>query len=389
MFGAPPGVRPEEVEEIERRYAEAAQSNPTAAGIGDFAGSAFTPENAAAGEFGGAVLSTVAKTVGPIIARRLQKAAINQGRKALSGIGTPLAARRPIPEAAVQEALDSGAIRPLGTVTGTAARLERSADALGAEYGDILAALETRGVTGPNAVVLAQKIGQMAKDAELVSLGSARPKILADAAAELPSKVNPAPFASKRLGLGQAEEIKRGLQAEARREYDKIARQYTTAGETKKELAAIVRAAIEDEVKAQAAKAPEAAAAFEPVKAKLANTLEALKHAEEGAARAARRKPISLTSTIAGSAAGAATGSPAVGVASALGHGIADARLASTLAAVANRMSRAPLSSPVVTRPAAQVLAKESTASLPTLIDLLRGLGLRPAEVLAEEEDRR
>lgn len=338
-----------------------------------------------AGLIGGAV--PVAGAAAAPVARKLQSVALEQGRKALSGIGTPLAARRPIPEAAVREALESGAIKPFGTVGGTASRLEASAERIGAEYGAILSELERQGVTGPNAVTLAQTIAQRSADAAKSSLGSVRPKMLSDAAAELPTKVSPVPFASKRLGLSQAEEIKRGLQQEARREYDKISRQYTTSGETKKELASIVREAIEDSVRDQASKAPAAAASFEPVKARLANTLEALKHAEEGAARAARRKPISLTSTIAGSAAGAATGSPTLGLLSAMGHGVADARLASTLASGANAGAKALGGTAAPAALATSVRAGLPMESDPILRMLLEAMTrrVRLAPVAAEE----
>lgn len=267
------------------------------------------------------------------VARWLQERALESGRKALSGIGTPLAARKEIPEAVVNQALDTGAIKPFGTVTGAANRLEEQSNILGDAYGQILKELEAKGVTGPNAVVLARDIASRAAAAGKVSLGSARPRMLADMAAELPEKVNPAPFASKRLGLLQAEEIKRGLQNEARREYDKISRQFTTAGETKKEMASIFRQAIEDEVQAQAAKAPAAAAAFEPVKSRLANTLSALRVAEEGAARAARRAPPSLVPAV---AVEAITGTPGAGLLPLLAR-LADRRVSSTVA----RSSRA------------------------------------------------
>jgi hypothetical protein len=371
-----------------------------------------------AGGVGGAI-PLVGAAAGPL-ARKLGRTAIEQGRKALSGVGSPLSARKPIPEPAVQEALDTGAIRPFGTVAGTAGRLEASAERLGVEYGGILEELAARGVTGPNAVALAKQIRARAQEAAKTSLGSSRPGTLSDVADELLEKVGGAapkaghghhgkaaepeglvdaygrPVASPppaprepRLGLMQSEEIKRGLQQEARREYDKITRQYTTAGETKKELAALMREAIETEVQAQAGKAPAAAAAFQPVKAKLANTLEALRHAEEGAARASRRKPVSLTSTIAGSAAGAATGSPAVGLGSALLHGIADARLASTLAAAANSGAKG-LSGAAL--PAASRTALRSTVPggqdplLRALLEALSGRRLGVAPVAAEGE---
>jgi hypothetical protein len=281
------------------------------------------------------------------LSQYLDKKSIEEGRKALSGIGTPLSARKEIPEAVVREALDSGAIRPFRTVADTAQKLETQADTLGTQYGGILKALESKGVVGPNAKALASKLTALADDAKANSLGSSRPETLNRAASELTGATTPVNIPAKPtvnaagdLGLMQSENIKRQLQFEAQREYDKITRQYTTAGETKKELASLMRSAIEDAVQRQSSLAPEEAAAFEPVKARLSRTLGALKVAEEGAARAARRKPVSLTSTIVGSAAGAASHDPIIGLGSALLHGVADARLASTLAAGANRGAR-------------------------------------------------
>jgi hypothetical protein len=319
---------------------------------------------------------------GPV-RRWLERRAVESGRKALSGIGTPLAARKEIPAEVVNQALDTGAIKPFGTVTGAAGRLEAQAESLGAEYGDILQRLEAAGVKGPNAILLAKDLAAEAEKAAQTSLGSARPKMLAEAAEELASKANPTPFADKRLGLMQAEEIKRGLQGEARKEYDKISRQYTTAGETKKELASTMRSAIEDAIQQQADLAPVEAAAFAPVKGRLANTLAALRAAEEGAARAARRKPLSLTSTIAGGAAGAATGNPILALATAAAHGIADRRLASTLATgsragarLLGALERSNLS------PAQQVEAQRLAA----FIAALRSPGASPALAAADEE---
>jgi hypothetical protein len=329
------------------------------------------------------------------VARRLSQAAIEQGRKALSGIGTSLSARKPIPEAAVQQALDTGAIKPLGTVAGTAERLATQADELGGAYGDILSELEARGVVGPNAKALAAKLAAEADIAAANSLGSSRPGTLRDVANELtgatipqhhgpPIVIPPKPTvnAAGDLGLMQAEKIKRQLQFEAQREYDKITRQYTTAGETKKELAASMRSAIEDAVQQQAALAPAEAAAFEPVKAKLANALAALRVAEEGAARAARRKPISLTSTIAGSAIGAGSGSPWLGLLGALGHGVVDSRLASTLARAANTGAKGAnaLARMSVPPSAAQAAAVGFDPEVEALLSVLRGRpGFAPA----------
>jgi hypothetical protein len=365
------------------------------AGTSEADGLGGLARDAAVGGAGTAVLGGALPVVGEGVrkvavplARRLSQTAIEQGRKALSGIGTPLSARKPIPEAAVQQALDTGAIKPLGTVAGTAERLATQADEVGSVYANILSSLEAKGVHGPEAEALARDLAQRAVAAAQTSLGSARPGMLQSTADELLTKALPT-SGRGRLGLMQAEEMKRGLQAEAAREYDKITRQYTTAGETKKEIAAAMRGAIEDAVQQQAALAPEEAAAFEPVKAKLANALAALRVAEEGAARAARRKPISLTSTIAGSAIGGASGNPLLGLLGALGHGVMDSRLASTLARAANTGSKGAnaLARMSVPPSAARAAAVGLDPELTALLSVLRGRpGFAPAA--AEEADR-
>jgi hypothetical protein len=350
---------------------------------------AFTGAGTAAGL--GAALPVVGEGVRKVaapIARRLSQTAIEQGQKALSGVSSALSARKQIPASVVQQALDTGAIKPLGTVAGTAERLATQADELGGAYADILAGLEAKGVHGPEAEALAAELSKRAVRASDTSLNSPRPGMLQSTADELLTK--PIPISGKgRLGLMQSEEMKRGLQAEAAREYDKITRQYTTAGETKKEIAAAMRGAIEDAVQQQAALAPEEAAAFEPVKAKLANALAALRVAEEGAARAARRKPISLTSTIAGSAIGAGSGNPLLGLLGALGHGAVDSRLASTLARAANTGSKGAnaLARMSVPPSAARAAAVGLDPELAALISVLRGRpGFAPAA--AEEADQ-
>lgn len=341
-----------------------------------------TVTGAAAGGAGGAILPAVGAGIRNVASRleqSLQNRAVESGRKALSGIGTPLAARKEIPEAVVNQALDTGAIRPFGTVTGTAERLATQADELGAQYGQILKELEAQGVTGPNAVILAKRIASEAAAADKVSLGSVRPKMLRDMAEELPTKVDPTPFASKRLGLMQAEEIKRGLQSEAKREYDKITRQMTTAGETKKDMASIMRQAIEDEVSSQAAKAPDAAAQFMPVKSRLANTLSALRVAEEGSARAARRAPPSIVPPL---VVGSMTGSPGAGIATLLAR-LGDRRVASTVASAARGASKAAGKVAGANLTPTQQAEAESLAAL---IAALRSPRSLPMPAAADEE---
>jgi hypothetical protein len=302
-------------------------------------------------QLGGEGLGALWSRIGPWIQSKLSGTAIEQGRKALSGISNPLAARKPVSEGAVQQALDTGAIRPFGTTAGAAQRLEASADDLGARYGEILEELAAQGVTGPNAGRMAMRLLAEAAEAEANTLGSVRPGLLRSAADEITTKplVGEAPGGD--LPLLQAERIKRSLQDEAKREYDKISRQYTTTGETKKDLAATVRAAIEESVREQADKAPQAAAAFEPVKSELSRTLEALRVAEEGAARAARRKPIGLSSTVAAAGMLGKTGDPLLAGATGVGHALIDKRIPSTLAWAANKGARAVSAVPNRTAP--------------------------------------
>jgi hypothetical protein len=271
-------------------------------------------------QLAGPYVSKVAEPVRKWLAEK----SLESGRKALSGIGTSLSARKEIPAAAVEQAYASGAIQPFSTVKGIAGRLEATADEVGGRYAAILADLERQGVKGPNAQLLARKLADQATQAEANSLGSSTPGFLRDRADELVTKVTP--DANRDLGLMQAEKMKRQLQSEARREYDKLQGQYTTSGQNKVDLAATMRGAIEDSVQEQASLAPESAAQFEPVKQELSSTLQALTPAWEGAARAARRKGIGLTDTIVG----ASTGNPLTGIPAALLHGFMDRRLAST-----------------------------------------------------------
>jgi hypothetical protein len=96
---------------------------------------------------------------------------------------------------------------------------------------------------------------------------------------------------SPNLGLGQAERIKRALQADAR--YGRI--EDTPVNEAKKEIASTYRQAIEDTIQQAGENAPprsevaQMAEEFVPVKRRLALTIAARDAAERGAARAAQR----------------------------------------------------------------------------------------------------
>jgi hypothetical protein len=288
-------------------------------------------QDAVLGGAGGVVLGGALKAGGRAlkpVGEWLGKKSLELGRKALSGIGTPLSAKKLISPAAVEQAYASGAIRPLSTVTGIATRLGETADDLGMQYGQILKTLEAKGIYGPEAEAMAQKLLAEAQHAAQNSIIGTRANALQGAAEALQSKALPV-GGKGRLGLMQSELMKRELQTEAKNDFVREGRA-SLSGAARKELAGTWRRAIEDAVQQQASLAPTEAAAFEPVKNRLAATLEGLQAAETGAARAARRKAISLTDTIAGAATGAATASPLLGGAGALLHGLADRRLAST-----------------------------------------------------------
>jgi len=232
-------------------------------------------------------------------AERLRETAINQGRKVLTGNAAPMATRKPLSEEAVQAAYNEGAIRPFGTVEGAAERLGTARESVGDLYGQVLEALEAKGVTGPNAVLLARQLVKEANEAAKQTLETVDPgpELLRTTAEELTSKVGGTPFASKRLGLTQAEKVKRTLQHAAASDYVKEGPQSLSA-EARTGLASRIRQAIEDEVTAQAEKAPQEAAAFVPLKRRLGAIIEASNAANRGSARAANRQQFGLGSKV-------------------------------------------------------------------------------------------
>jgi hypothetical protein len=232
---------------------------------------------------------------------------IKYGRKALSGVSSSLARRKPIPEEAVREAFNVRAIRPGSTVEGIANRLQDAADPLSAEYGSILQRLEAAGVHGPEAERMAAELARDASTAAQNSIIGTRAGALQSTADELGTKALPV-TGRGRLGLMQAENMKRELQADAATQYVKEG-PTSLAGGAKKEIAGRFKDAIEQAVTDQAALAPQDAAAFQPVKERLHRTLTALGAAREGAARYARRSPFGLHEAM-GLATGIASGNP-------------------------------------------------------------------------------
>ena len=300
--------------------------------------------DAAAGGAVGAALPLAMQAAGkyvvPPVAKWLDEHAIRYGRNAISGVMNSLARRKPLDEEAVRQAFKVGAIQPGSTVEGIANRLQDAADPLSQRYANILTELESKGVQGPKARELALS---MLHDANAATVNSAMGGAgggpyaagLRDAGESI--AMRPQLGANGRLGLMQAEEMKRGLQAQAAAEYVKEG-STSLGGAARKETAGRMREAIEDAVRDQSGLAPEAAASFEPVKSELHRTLQALGAAREGAARYARRTPFGLHEAM-GMASGIATGNPveAAGAAG-LMHALKD-RGASTAAWLANQGS--------------------------------------------------
>lgn len=222
----------------------------------------------------------------------LERLGIRQGRRVLQG-GADLRSTnfKPLADDAVREALESGAIKPLGTVGGAAKRLDALADARQKVYGEILDQLEANGVRGPEAQALASKLAgrkveEFSKGADAVA------GVFDDEASKIGRYA--AGASDDRIPFLKSEEVKRRLQDAAR--YGKY--EDTPLNTAKKEIASIFREANEKAVEeAGQAAAPDSAVrelaeSFIPVKRRLARTLAAQEAAERAAGKAAQRNQI-------------------------------------------------------------------------------------------------
>lgn len=246
----------------------------------------------------------------PGAADALEDAGINAGRKVLTNGADRLSKRGPISAEAVREAYDSGAIRPFGSSAGTLERLNALTEEQGQAYRDILTKLENAGVEGPHAQSLAM---QLAKEGKDVFRNTAN-KTLADLYPAKGADIVEAAEGNPRLGLSQAENIKRDLQAQAK--YGRF--EDTPLNDAKQDIASRVRQAVENTIEKQmqagwnpsVGKLPQdvldAGADFVPVKQRLGRLLEAEAAATRGAARAAQR---TATTNLPGAALDIATGS--------------------------------------------------------------------------------
>jgi hypothetical protein len=303
----------------------------------------------------GAVVSgAMAKALPPLLGwlgNKLRAAGINYGRKAITGVSSPLARRAPLADEVVEEAFRADAIRPGSNVGGVATRLQDAVDPVTEQYAEILKRLEAAGVTGPHAATLAAELAQEASTASANSIIGTRAKALQDASQTLvgatipqhhgpPIVIPPKPtLPGGELGLMQSELMKRELQKAAASEFVKEG-STSLAGAARKELAGRFKDAIEQAVESQAPKAPAEVASFVPVKEQLHRLLSALGPAREAAARSTRRIPFGLHEAM-GLASGVASGNPTAAVATPALMSALKERGASTLAWGANRAANA------------------------------------------------
>lgn len=275
-------------------------------------------EGAGASVVGGKVIQGVGKGIklvaGPL-AEWLKARAVENGRKALSGISTPMSHNRaPIPADAVEAAYKSGSIKPWDTVTSTAEKLEGAVDRQSALYDALIARLEAAGVEGPSAHTVARRLLNRADAESAVTWAKFDPIVgdLKDVAEEVVTKVDPLKVythgVDPAMPLTQVRALVGNAQRAAKGEYAKVPSAVSLKGDAQMAVAGELRQALEDAVQSQAAKAPEAVASFMPEKKQLSDLLWALTEARMGAGKAARRGPLSLSDMIAASGAGGAAG---------------------------------------------------------------------------------
>lgn len=304
---------------------------------------------AAAGALGGAGGFAAGKLAAPLLrtgGQSLRNLATNVGRKVLLPGGTDsLTRNRALAPEVVQEALNAGAIVPFGTTAGAAKRLDTAAMHSGAAYASIIEELEKRGVRGPEAQSLAVELLRRAEGLESQTMDDGLPKAFREAAEKTVQRAG----GEERLGLSQAEGLKRSLQDMAR--YGK--REETPLNEVRREIASMYRHGVEDSIESAARAAgpnsdvAELASGFVPVKQKTGRLIEARDAAERGADKTAQRAALSLPEWLTllsggGLSAGMGSTVPTLGtVGSVAGLRLLRTRGPSTIASTAHGASKA------------------------------------------------
>ncbi len=320
----------------------------------------------------------------------LESVAIGQGRKVLTNGADSLSKRNPLRDEAVAEAIRSGGIKPFGNTASTLKRLEGLTEEQGARYGDIIDKLAGRGVRGPKAEELAQKMLSAADELEPNTMNDALPELYRSAAGKIRGKVgNPA---SPRIGLVQNESLKRSAQDIAK--YGRF--EETPANEIHRDIASMLRQGSEDAIdeQASASGSPELqdlASKFVPVKQKLGRLLEAEAAATRGAARGAQRNHFGLKD-VAAAASAIASGHPELAPVAAVGSNFLNNRVPSAVASYGLRAADALRESDAPSGAAARIadfISSLKNDSEPIFLDggsISRGEGGPLAPTASEEE---
>lgn len=327
----------------------------------------------------GGLAGGVTELARPLLQKALRGLAINRGRKVIQG-GSDIAAatRKPLSDEAVEEALKSGAIRPLSTTENTYRRLDALSEQEERALGEIVAALEAKGVKGPEARKLADQIFERyAQEWPVAPASKAVPQRFFDEAANIEAVAQ----GRSNLGLRQAERLKSNLQNAAR--YERLNASPTE--EATQEIASIVRQANEDAINQAAAAAGKGsevaglAEKFVPTKQRVGRLLEARTAAERGASKASQRQTLGLQDYLAA----AATGNPAAAFPVMIANNMARNRLPSTLASGAFALGEGLNVGGLPGRAAEQLFSREALQRLPQLRQPV------PAFAMDEEQRRR
>ena len=309
----------------------------------------------------------------------LREVALEQGRKALTGNAGTISVKKALSPESVTAAYETGGIRPGASVKGIAQRLTNTRDELGNRYGELVSDLAAAGIEGPRVSKAALELSDAARN--MTQTANPAPGMYRDLALQLSQE--PAAQATGRLPLEVAEQIKRNLQNAARAEYVK---EGTTslAGDAKRELASFVRQSVEDAISEQAAKAPELAASFVPVKQRLGAVIEASNAADIAAARAARKSNLGLVPAVAASGGLASGGIPAA-VAAGTAAKVAQTRGPATVGWIAHQLGRV---EPTATPAMAGARSTALSEYLQAVLEALRAPRLRLTPAAADQESK-
>lgn len=262
----------------------------------------------------GAGLRAAFAPVGRRLAGSLEETAIGQGRRVLLNGADSLSTRNPVKDASVAEAIRSGAIKPFGNTKGAFERLQGLTEEQVAHYDDIVSQLADKGMHGPEAEALAQKLLDEGGQLEMNTMNDALPAAYLNAANQVAAKAE----STGNLGLKQAINLTRSLQNMAK--YGRP--EETPLNSVRRDIASTFRQGIEDAVDSQAAGASpevqELAGQFVPTKQRLSRLIDAEGAAERGASRVAKRshfgaKDILAATVAAGTGHGLVAGPVAIG----------------------------------------------------------------------------